>query len=253
MNMRTGFIKQNTSNRQGFTLTEVLLAVMIVGLIGVALAALSRAAARESGVGRSKIMLRNNISSFVRNLRKDLSSASFVSQVAGPLSNSDLNSSNNNRVALMQVAKNVDRTGKLLLPQGVPSGTSTAPTDTVARQFTTYCFQRGANTNNIVPSSAYRGGTIYKVVHSDSDLTSTTMPFPECGSPTAANTTILLQNVKYIPSNDGLNYPVPLFNNLYDSDYPNGLMEVRIITELDSAPIVNEVIEERFAVPLQLN
>ena len=46
-------------NNKGFTLTEILLAVMIVGIIGVALAALTTAASREGGVGRSKILLRN--------------------------------------------------------------------------------------------------------------------------------------------------------------------------------------------------
>ena len=69
-------------NRGGFTLTEVLLAVMIVGLISVALAALTRAAARESGAGRSKIMLRNNLSTFVRTLRRDMSQATVVGSVS---------------------------------------------------------------------------------------------------------------------------------------------------------------------------
>ena len=59
-------------NNKGFTLTEILLAVMIVGLIAISLAALTRAAARESGVGRSRIMLRNNLSRFMRTLRTDI-------------------------------------------------------------------------------------------------------------------------------------------------------------------------------------
>ena len=70
-------------DRGGFTLTEVLLAVMIVGLIAVALAALTRAAARESGAGRSKIMLRNNLSTFVRTLRRDMAQATVVKSVSG--------------------------------------------------------------------------------------------------------------------------------------------------------------------------
>ena len=73
-------------DRGGFTLTEVLLAVMIVGLIAVALAALTRAAARESGAGRSKIMLRNNLSTFVRTLRRDMAQATVVKSVSGTAS-----------------------------------------------------------------------------------------------------------------------------------------------------------------------
>ena len=60
------------NNKKGFTLTEVLLATMIVGVIGIALAALTTAAMRESGVGRSRLMLRNEISLFLRQLRQDV-------------------------------------------------------------------------------------------------------------------------------------------------------------------------------------
>lgn len=59
------------TNKKGFTLTEILLAVMIVGIIGVALASLTTAASRESGVGRSKVMLRNNLSIALRQLRQE--------------------------------------------------------------------------------------------------------------------------------------------------------------------------------------
>lgn len=59
-------------NKKGFTLTEVLLAAMIVGVIGVALAALTTAALRESGAGRVRLMLRNQLSLFMRQLRQDV-------------------------------------------------------------------------------------------------------------------------------------------------------------------------------------
>ena len=59
-------------NNKGFTLTEVLLAAMIVGIIGIALAALTTAALRESGIGRSRLMLRNQLSLFLRQLRQDV-------------------------------------------------------------------------------------------------------------------------------------------------------------------------------------
>ena len=78
-------IKNFKGFSRGFTLTEVLLAVMIVGLIGVSLASLTRAAARESGVGRSKIMLRNNLSMFLRTLREDMAGATRVDYIGGDL------------------------------------------------------------------------------------------------------------------------------------------------------------------------
>lgn len=66
-------------NNKGFTLTEVLLAVMIIGIVGVALAALTGAAVRESSVGRTRMMLRNQLSVALRQLRQD---AHWASEVA---------------------------------------------------------------------------------------------------------------------------------------------------------------------------
>lgn len=65
-------------SNKGFTLTEVLLAVMIVGLVGVALAALTGTSVRESNVGRTRMMLRNQASIALRQLRQDVHQASSV-------------------------------------------------------------------------------------------------------------------------------------------------------------------------------
>ncbi|MBO5911059.1 MAG: prepilin-type N-terminal cleavage/methylation domain-containing protein [Elusimicrobiaceae bacterium] len=65
-------------NNKGFTLTEVLLAAMIVGIIGIALAALTTAALREDSVGRTRLMLRNQASLFLRQLRQDVKEAKTV-------------------------------------------------------------------------------------------------------------------------------------------------------------------------------
>ncbi len=70
-------------NKKGFTLTEILLAVMIVGVIGIALAALTTAALRESGVGRSRLMLRNQISLFLRQLRQDVRESTQITTASG--------------------------------------------------------------------------------------------------------------------------------------------------------------------------
>ncbi|MBP5404046.1 MAG: type II secretion system protein [Elusimicrobiaceae bacterium] len=66
------------NNKNGFTLTEILLAVMIVGVIGIALAALTTAAVRESGTGRTRLMLRNQISLAMRQLRQDIHESTEV-------------------------------------------------------------------------------------------------------------------------------------------------------------------------------
>lgn len=71
------------NNNKGFTLTEVLLAAMIVGLIGVALAALTTAALRESGAGRVRLMLRNQASLFLRQLRQDVRESSGATLQGG--------------------------------------------------------------------------------------------------------------------------------------------------------------------------
>ncbi len=70
-------------NKKGFTLMEVLLAAMIVGVIGLALAALTTAAMRESGIGRTRALVRNQISYALRQLRDDLNTSDVV-EFPGP-------------------------------------------------------------------------------------------------------------------------------------------------------------------------
>lgn len=219
--------------RRGFTLTEVLLAVMIIGLIAIALASLTRASARESGVGRSKIMLRNNLSTFLRTLRQDMSKATAVKQVAGTLS-SGLGTG---AVVLLQIGQGVDADGKAVTPA---RGTLTT-TQTV-----TYCFVRGTDQQNITPSAAYRGGKIYRLTNKT--ISSGTYSYPACTGLSDSN--LVLGNVKYIPSTAG-NYPVPSFTQHdLSRDEMKGLLDVKIITELNSTPLVNDVVQEIFAVPM---
>ncbi|MBQ3667522.1 MAG: prepilin-type N-terminal cleavage/methylation domain-containing protein [Elusimicrobiaceae bacterium] len=65
-------------NNKGFTLMEVLLAALIVGVIGIALAALTTAAVREGGVGRTRVMLRHQLSLAMQQLRQDIAFADQV-------------------------------------------------------------------------------------------------------------------------------------------------------------------------------
>ena len=65
-------------NNKGFTLTEVLLAALIVGIMGVALAALTSSATREGGHGRTRMILRNQLSTALRQLRQDIHGATSI-------------------------------------------------------------------------------------------------------------------------------------------------------------------------------
>ena len=72
-------------NNKGFTLTEVLLAALIVGVMGMALAALTTSATREGGTGRTKMVLRNQLSGALRQLRQDIHGATSISFPSGKL------------------------------------------------------------------------------------------------------------------------------------------------------------------------
>ncbi len=66
------------NNNKGFTLTEILLAAMVVGIIGIALAAITTAGIREGKTGRTKAIMRNQLSTTLRQLRQDIDLASSV-------------------------------------------------------------------------------------------------------------------------------------------------------------------------------
>ena len=218
-----------TAHKRGFTLTEVLLAVMIVGLISVALAALTRAAARESGVGRSKIILRNNLSSFVRTLRNDLAHATTVNtrSITTPCATG-------NGSALFDVIQNIDKNNQPVISGvsgGWPMPVMTTPV------YITYCFVCGSDTQNISPSGATRGGKIYRKI--------STTSLPRCSS--YQKNELVLDNVKYL--SEGTGYPVPFFR-IDPISRLGSLLRVKLIVELNSVPVVNEVIDETFAVPI---
>lgn len=212
-------------SRRGFTLTEVLLAVMIVALIGVALASLTRSSARESGVGRSKIMLRNSLSTFVRQLRKDLSNATRV------MANGSLTTTTGSHQNLLKILQSASQYQSEL---PVALGDASA-------QKVSYCFRMGADSANIVPTGAYRGGEIYRLTSSDLSA-----DYPACSASNYNEDKVVLKNVKYIAPGSAVSYPTPLFayNN---ATYPT-LLVVKLITELNATPVVNETIEQTFPI-----
>ena len=235
-------------NRKGFTLTEILLAVMIVGIIGVALAALTTAASRESGVGRSKILLRNNLSIAMRQLRDDIHNSTRVMYVRGRIDSA----SSGTIVPLLALAQNINSNNETINADVSPS-------------YITYCFVTGGTA--ATPTGALSKGTIYRQQSAVAPSWSSNAPV--CGTPqTDSSFEVFLHNVKFIPpigsSGDARYYPVPLFRLLAtDAVYSEqdssslswrrkdlaSVLVVKLITELDSVPIVNDVVEETFILP----
>ncbi len=223
-------------NKKGFTLTEILLAVMIVGIIGVALAALTTAASREAGVGRSKILLRNNLSIAMRQLREDIHNSSRVLYVRGRIDSASAGQD----IPLLVLAQNIDSNDTAILADVSPT-------------FITYCFEVGPTA--AVPEGALSEGTIYRSVSSS---------FPSDITSQACSGDVFLHNVKFIKptgsSSDAKYYPVPLFRlSGTDSSYSydstsswrdlGSVLVTKIITERPSQPIVNDVVEETFVLP----
>ena len=237
--------------RNGFTLTEVLLAVLVVAIIGVALASLTTAASRESGVGRSKVMLRNNMSRALRQLRQDIHTSTRVLFVRGPIG-----PTNDTEIPLLMLGKNVRL-----------DGTSTNGADL---EYIIYCFAPGTTTQTaastaVIPAGATDGGTIYRQRFTQATPYQfpTNSNTPTCNS--LSNDDIWLQNVKFIPNDTSVspNYPVPLFraigysgiysiNDTTDANLVNNLgsaLHLNLILELPSSPVVNDVTEENFSLP----
>ena len=189
-------------NNKGFTLMEILLAAMIVGVIGVALAALTTAAVRESGVGRTKTMLRHQLSNALRQLHQDIQQSDGVT--------------------LEYTSDNVFQT--MELTQSTQFGPNYTP-HTFRYTFTpgTIAGAGGGTT----------GGKIYRSVDGGASR-------------------VWLENVKSIRGDDFLSPSVisVLWNGEGNATGgANSVLEVRIIVEVPSTPVVNDVIDEIFVLP----
>lgn len=214
------------NNKQGFTLTEVLLAVMIVAIIGVALSSLTTAASRESALGSSRTMLRNKVSLALRQLRQDIHNASAVLRVGGKLSLSDTTA-----VPVLILVKNAELGGGQILSSR-------------SIEYVTYCFKRG--TTGAVPSGSYSGGSLYRKV---------TNAAPSSGSECSSLGSMILPYVKYIPTSG--EYNSPLFYALDHStgsytqnNNLSGILKVNMVLEIPgSKPLVNDAVEEIFLLP----
>lgn len=196
-------------NNKGFTLMEVLLAALIVGVIGIALAALTTAAVREGGVGRTRVMLRHQLSLAMQQLRQDIA---FADQVG--------------------VEKNADGTVKSVKikhmhPQGQKyiGVLGNEPMTVDHPVLITYEFTKKENSNT--------GGIIKRKVEQQG---------AQVGKPE-----IWLSNIKTV-KNDPSGFVSPRFEQITISgDKVGSLLKVSIIVEVGTDPVVNDVVEETFA------
>ena len=227
--------------KNGFTLTEVLLAVMIVSIIGLALASLTTAASRESGAGSSRVMLRNNLSIALRQLRQDVHEASQILFVQGEMETAPSDS----YTPLLVLAQNASLDGDQEIVN---------KTDNADQVYISYCFQKGeinegASGNAVQPSGATDGGIIVRRVLRNQAARPASDEYCSMGDEST-----WLQNVKFISSSYEVSfYPVPLFelsaykrgDDLAGDLARGAILRVNLILELPSYPVVNEVVEER--------
>ena len=235
-------------NKKGFTLTEILLAVLIVGIIGVALASLTTAASRESGAGNSKVILRNNFSNAFRQIKDDVRNSSSVLYARGPflLSGTEPSDPVDSYVNLLLLATNTRIDG--------------TPIEGTSQKYIAYCLVPGDTTKlsnevtDVMPSGSRDDGAIYRL-ELDAE------PEWDGTVPTVCQTAMeeknkLLDYVKYIPSS--LEYPVPLFavKGVENASYSvkntsfnrasnlGSQLVIKMILELPSYPVINMAAEE---------
>lgn len=197
--------------KNGFTLTEVLLAVMIVALIGVALASLTTAASRESSLGNTKILLRNNLSSALRQIRADIQDPSTRVVKVYTLPKAVSAFPEEDKIPLLTVVKGESN-------------------------YKTYCFELGgteALPHTTSKGNARSGGNIFTIDRENGN---------ECITATPGIKRDFLKNVKFIPNENGYRYPTPLFKYV-----SGGGIFVRLLLEAPgSQPVANVSTEEVF-------
>ena len=190
-------------NNKGFTLTEVLLAALIVGVMGVALASLSTSATREGGHGRTKMILRNQLSTAMRQLRQDIHGASSITFPSGKL---------------LRLEQNKD------YKAGPPESSSSVIIEYAL-------VTTGATSSGVLPSGSMVGNKITRTV----DGTSSTWlsNVKQISSPKYPKFALIDQEENGAAANGGI----------------NSVLEVDIIVEVPSDPVINEVVHETFMLP----
>lgn len=213
-------------NKQGFTLTEVLLAVMIVAIIGVALASLTTTASKESSTGSAKTTLRNRLSLALRQIRSDLSSASNILYIVG-------NAPEKQDYLLMLLAMNKDRAGnsiqsdKVILPFMV-----NAP-------YVVYCSKYDATTQTT--------SIVRSVLSEKPDALVGICANP--GETLVKNVKIASSTNFVSPSFFALDISSGAFFGMSGKYSPPSVVRVQLIVTIPgSKPVMNEAVEEIFLI-----
>ncbi len=200
------------TNNKGFTLMEILLAAFIVGIIGVALAALTTAAVRETGVARTRTMLRHQLSVALRQLRQDIEQADGV-QIrfntgtgSAPLTTRDMR----------------------LISNAHPLGPGQRESWTI-----TYTFTAGSAPG---AGGGTTGGTITRSVTVGESVRTSTW----------------LENVKFIRTENfsSPRFVQETWGvNTTEINVLASAIRVTLIVEVPGSPVVNETIDETFMLP----
>ena len=200
------------TNNKGFTLMEILLAAFIVGIIGVALAALTTAAVRETGVARTRTMLRHQLSVALRQLRQDIEQADGV-QI---------------RFNMGTGSAPLTTRRMVLTSNAQPLGPGQRESWTI-----TYTFTAGSAPG---AGGGTTGGTITRRV--------------EVGG--SVRTSTWLENVKFIRTENFASprFAQETWGvNTTEIDTLASAIRVTLIVEVPGSPVVNETIDETFMLP----
>ena len=190
---------------------EVLLAALIVGVIGLALGAITATATREGGVGRTRSILRNQLSLAVRQMRHDIAQANTVTFPGTPASGGG--------VVLLRLETNEKRAAG-------PDGDQLSVVE--------YIYKRGTLTG--FGTNAKTGGSLIRKAQMVSN---------------SATNRQLLSNVKDISSSDGKfqSPSFTLLTNAGDNGAIESRLRMQLIVEMPTRPVVNETVEEIFELP----
>ena len=252
--------------RNGFTLTEVVLAVIIVGLVGIAVASLSVVVSRESAATNSHILLRNTLSAALRQMRQDIQTSTVLSDTPVWITKNVVNEDCRTfpYVQLLRLRPmGEDKYIVYFLQAGrVKAYPGSFREDVVSIGYeigtepylktVCYLLNPSLGGGRIVRRVFTKASAYTSACDTDCDLGTQECAyernFSDCFTEdTKEHSAVLLENVKFIPNNvkiddTRIQYQVPLFRKM-----GGNAVKVNLIVEIpDSTPIVNEAVEEVF-------
>lgn len=250
--------------RNGFTLTEVVLAVIIVGMVGIAVASLSVVVSRGSSATTSHILLRNNLSAALRQIREDVQGRVVLKDPPNYRTTTEVRVDCREEPPLKELLRLQSKTDGSYVLYFLKVGSrlvapyfrgTTSSDDCVGDPDASACYCYNDN--------SLGGGQIvrWKITRRETNIPVNSY-IPECDTrcdvaqwtcdedfrngdiSRCFNRTesVLLENVKFIPRWNAVNYPVPLFRKT-----GGNTLQVNLIIEIpESTPTINEATEEVF-------